>query len=587
MSTATNTQLGNIILAGDLAGDGSAQVGTYPQLSTIPSLVPGHYSIPRLSVDSKGRITSIENGAVDIVELLPNATSSTAGIVKIGDNIHVAGGSLPGFWVINFNGILLLDSSTGLSNQSCASYGFRISVDGGPSQDIKVFGDKCQTIQSLISEINLKLVGAAMSLHSGNIRIVSTSVGNTSRVLLTSIELFACMNGFKSHDGETPGFGSCEIFVKRSSIDDYGVVKIGEGINVDQGTISINTATATELGVVKVPNDSNLQLDILGNLSVPIATTAIPGVVKIGEGLTIGINGILDTSIPTATAAIPGVVKIGDNINVLGGVISIPTATTAIPGVVKIGDGVSISPTGTLSANIASSTTLGMVKGGGFGVTIEADGTLNASAIQDASTSTKGIVKIGDNIDVTGGAISVPLASPTVKGVVKIGDNIDVTGGVISVPLANGATKGIVGTSPSSRVKITNGMIDIVDGSMILLDSVNVFTKAQITAAYDLGSSDTVTPDLTLSNVFNWSPLGSIATIESPTNQVAGGIYTFIIRASITTNRFVFPPAFRFANNTTSIIPNPGTIGMLTCVYDDVNKLFLCTYSGHFMVGNT
>ena len=108
MAQATNTQLGEIQLAGDLAGNGGAQVGTNPQLKTMPGLVAGQYIVPRITVDSKGRVVAIEDGVADIAAMLPSASANTKGVVSIGDNIYVAGEGEPGFWTADFGGTLSL-----------------------------------------------------------------------------------------------------------------------------------------------------------------------------------------------------------------------------------------------------------------------------------------------------------------------------------------------------------------------------------------------------------------------------------------------------------------------------------------------
>lgn len=53
--------------------------------------------------------------------------------------------------------------------------------------------------------------------------------------------------------------------------------------------------------------------------------------------------------------------------------------------------------------------------------------------IVDASTTAKGLVQIGANINVTDGLISVPVATASNLGVVQIGENVKVENGVISV----------------------------------------------------------------------------------------------------------------------------------------------------------
>lgn len=64
--------------------------------------------------------------------------------------------------------------------------------------------------------------------------------------------------------------------------------------------------------------------------------------------------------------------------------------------------------------------------------------------IADASKTVKGLVQVGDGINVTDGIISVDApadASKTVKGLVQVGDGLDVTDGVISVIAPEEATE--------------------------------------------------------------------------------------------------------------------------------------------------
>lgn len=63
----------------------------------------------------------------------------------------------------------------------------------------------------------------------------------------------------------------------------------------------------------------------------------------------------------------------------------------------------------------------------------------------NASTTVKGLVQIGTNINVEEGVISLYNGSTTNKGIVQIGENISVTdAGLISVPSANSTTLGVV-----------------------------------------------------------------------------------------------------------------------------------------------
>jgi hypothetical protein len=77
-------------------------------------------------------------------------------------------------------------------------------------------------------------------------------------------------------------------------------------------------------------------------------------------------------------------------------------------------------------------------------VTFAAGQSIPISGIPDASTSTKGIVQVGTNIDVAAGVISIPESTPSLKGVVQVGTNIQVASGVISVNTASTTLPGVV-----------------------------------------------------------------------------------------------------------------------------------------------
>ena len=100
-----------------------------------------------------------------------------------------------------------------------------------------------------------------------------------------------------------------------------------------------------------------------------------------------------------------------------------------------------------------------------------------ASSIPDATTTSKGLVQVGSNIDVVGGIISVGLASGTDFGVVQVGSNIDVVGGVISVGLASGTDFGVV--QVGSNVQVSGGVISILNASTTNVGVVQLATGAE------------------------------------------------------------------------------------------------------------
>ena len=246
-------------------------------------------------------------------------------------------------------------------------------------------------------------------------------------------------------------------------------------------------------------------------------------------------------TLTNATTSVKGIVQVGSNIDVSAGVISVATATDTVKGILQVTNGNGLSLTsGTLS-----------------------------STLTNATTSVKGIVQVGSNIDVSAGVISVATATDTVKGIlqvtngnglsltsgtlsfnisnnattstygiVQIGTNIDVSSGIISVANASGTTvKGIVKSGNASNLSIVDGVIDI--SATVLSSSVqNTFTKSQATALVTITDAATITPDLSLSNV-QMVTLAGNRTFASPTGSISGGQYLIAIKQDATGSRTV------------------------------------------------
>jgi hypothetical protein len=126
--------------------------------------------------------------------------------------------------------------------------------------------------------------------------------------------------------------------VEPATVFSIGGVIIGDGIDVESdGTISVNTGTPYVL---------------------PTASNSTLGGVRIGAGVNIT-NGVISVTtgafaLQTATSVILGGVKIGSGIDVTSsGTISVTvnTATDTVVGGVKIGLGIDISSSGTISVN--------------------------------------------------------------------------------------------------------------------------------------------------------------------------------------------------------------------------------------------
>ena len=134
-----------------------------------------------------------------------------------------------------------------------------------------------------------------------------------------------------------------------------------------------------------------------------------------------------------ATTSSLGVVQIGSNIDVSSGIISVAAGSTSVAGVLQLTDATDSSSTTTaatpnsvkLAYNLASGA---LLKSGGTmtgDIVFSASQTFPGTGVGDATTTSKGVVQIGSNIQVSAGVISVNSGSTTTAGVLQL---IDSTG---------------------------------------------------------------------------------------------------------------------------------------------------------------
>lgn len=144
-----------------------------------------------------------------------------------------------------------------------------------------------------------------------------------------------------------------------------------------------------------------------------------------------------------------------------------PTASKTAKGVVKVGNNIDVDSDGTISiptTPTASGTTAGIVKVGS-GLNIN-NGVLS---VPSADESTEGIVRLTSMFNTTigesGPAIEVIDASKSQKGVVKIGSNINVSSGTISVPNATTSAAGVV--KVGDGLSISSGTLKVSSNNYI------------------------------------------------------------------------------------------------------------------------
>lgn len=131
--------------------------------------------------------------------------------------------------------------------------------------------------------------------------------------------------------------GDIQITAKLASEIEFGVVKVGNGITVNNGVISgqsyvLPNAATNILGGIKVGTNLSITNDGVlsanqGGYTLPKATPIALGGVTVGSGLNVydGEISAIPYTLPTATGSIIGGVKIGTNINISNGTISVAT----------------------------------------------------------------------------------------------------------------------------------------------------------------------------------------------------------------------------------------------------------------------
>lgn len=199
----------------------------------------------------------------------------------------------------------------------------------------------------------------------------------------------------------------------KATKDAAGVVRVGDGLDVNDGTVSVGDGVVTQLKVgnaelTTVPRTETGKFG--GTVTIPVATDSAAGVVRVGDGLEVDEKGTLGVSDDVITQVKVGgeAVSSASRPDKFGGVVDIPKATTSVAGVVKVGDSLMVDAMGALGV---SGDVITQVKVGGSPV---------------ASTS-------GTDEGRFGGTVNIPVATTGVAGVITVGDGLVVTDGKAGV----------------------------------------------------------------------------------------------------------------------------------------------------------
>ena len=215
------------------------------------------------------------------------------------------------------------------------------------------------------------------------------------------------------------------------------------------------------------------ELNITGNVLAEYITARKN--ITAQEHMYIG-NDHVATEAYVGTAVDASSQTLNGRIDVLDG--KIQPATKQGQGIVKVGDNISVSD-GTISVPTATSSTKGVVRVGD-NLKIE-DG---AIGVDPATKSAKGVVKVGDNISVNNGEISVPTATSSTKGVVKVGAGLNVNNGEISVDTTTIADTTYVDGKTQDATTSRKGVVKVGAGLNVSSGTISVNTDTIATKSY-------------------------------------------------------------------------------------------------------
>ena len=273
----------------------------------------------------------------------------------------------------------------------------------------------------------------------------------------------------------------------KASATEYGRVKIGDGIDVTNGVISVSgtevadgSVTTAKLADAAVTGDKIADATVTGDKIADATVTgdkiadATVSMAKLDADFTAGLN-VIATKVNTyASTTAYGRVKIGDGIDVTNGVISVtsggstytlPAATADTLGGIKVGDGLTVAEDGTLSAT-----------GGGSSGGELADGSVTTAKLADKSVTS---AKLANNA-VTGDKIASQTVTRANLKFYCVGKNqldtltVDsarlcssaVTTEKIADGAVTGAKLGIASADTIGGVKVGDGLSIATDGTL-------------------------------------------------------------------------------------------------------------------------
>ena len=263
---------------------------------------------------------------------------------------------------------------------------------------------------------------------TSSISALDTKVDDVAADMIQTIELDGTTLSITSGAGDTDTYQIPYTTYSDATTSASGLMSASDkaklnGITANANNYTLPTANATQKGGVKIGSGISVSS---GKISVPTVTSST--------------NGLMSSTDKKKLDSLASITSAGDGITISGGIISaggtytLPTANATQKGGVKIGSGISVS-SGKISVPTVTSSTNGLM----------------SSTDKKKLDSLASITSAGDGITISGGIISaggtytLPTANATQKGGVKIGDGLSMNGDTLSANVMTGATSNTAG----------------------------------------------------------------------------------------------------------------------------------------------
>ena len=399
-----------------------------------------------LSAADKVKLDSVAIGANNYS--LPAATNRKLGGIKVGDNLTV-----------NESGVLSLNSSNIASALGYTpANASTIAIATANSNGLMSAADKAK-LDDIASEANKYILTAATTTELGGVKI-GENITNKSGVISVTSEDIASALSYIPADSADMTVATATSNGLMSAVDKEKL----DGIDAFAKNFSLGAATANKLGGIKV--GSNLTVANDGTLS--INNTNVVNAL----GYTPANNAVTATSSTNGLMASTDKSKL-DGIEAEANKYILPAATSSVLGGITVGDNLTINKGALSISNTNVTDALGYTP-------VDTADFVVATSSKNGLMSTSDRTKL-DNIEAEANKYILPAATSASLGGVKVGNNITLNAGSIS--LSNTNVTSALGYTPAD---------DAVVSSTYAPKASPIFTGTPIAPTAESGTSTTV-----------------------------------------------------------------------------------------------